>query len=166
MNNTWSTSGSSWLVHTERIQPPQSWHSSLHRFHSQRVALSSHMIPPHRSGGKGAEVTLKHSNVAKEKEGSPGFLYMPVCSSFRLAVPHACNSPGEGAGPSSCCTTLVVLMETQEFDLHRRGQHTARLTQTLNRESEHNKTVCYVFAALEALNEPNQTALLIQQMPV
>lgn len=120
----------------------------------------------HTDREEGAEVTLKRSNVTKEKEGPPGFLYMPVWSSLRLAVPHACNSPGEGAGPSSCCTTLVVLMETQEFDLHRRGQHTDRLTQTLNRESEHNKTVRYVFAALEALNEPNWTALLIQQMPV
>ena len=75
-------------------------------------------------------------------------------------------APGEGAGSSSCYTTRVVLMETQEFDLHRRGQHTARQTQTLSRESEPYKTVRYVFAALAALNEPNGTALLIQQVPV
>ncbi len=64
-----------------------------------------------------------------------------------------------GAPDSSVC-------KKSRFDLHRRGQHTARQTQTLSRESEPYKTVRYVFAALAALNEPNGTALLIQQVPV
>ena len=62
-SNAWATSGSSWLVHTERVRvrAPQSWHLSLPSFHSQIVALASHMIPPQirKKGGWGCPGTLQ-----------------------------------------------------------------------------------------------------------
>ena len=47
-------------------------------------------------------------------------------------------------------------------DLRRRGQLAARLSQSLNRDSEFDKEIRYVFAAPEALDEPRWKALLLE----
>ena len=57
---------------------------------------------------------------------------------------------------------LVALMESQVADLRRRGQLAARLSQSLNRDSEFEEVIRYVFAAPEALDEPRWKALLLE----
>ena len=47
-------------------------------------------------------------------------------------------------------------------DLRRRGQLAARLSQSLNRDSEFDEVIRYVFAAPEALDEPRWKALLLE----
>ena len=47
-------------------------------------------------------------------------------------------------------------------DLRRRGQLAARLSQSLNRDSEFEEVIRYVFAAPEALDEPRREALLLE----
>ena len=47
-------------------------------------------------------------------------------------------------------------------DLRRRGQLATRLSQSLNRDSEFDEVICYVFAAPEALDESRWKALLLE----
>ena len=57
---------------------------------------------------------------------------------------------------------LVALIESQVADLRRRGQLAARLSQSLNRDSEFAEIIRYVFTAPEVLDEPKWKARLLE----
>ena len=79
-------------------------------------------------------------------------------------LPHCCDHLEERCAPTCVLVVspLVALMESQVADLRRRRQLTARLSQSLNRDSEFDEVIRYVFAAPEALDEPRWKDLLLE----
>lgn len=79
-------------------------------------------------------------------------------------LPLCCDYLEGRSVPSSVLVVspLVALMESQVDDLRRRGQSAARLTQSMNRSSDFDEAVRYVFAAPEGLDEPSGKALLLE----
>ena len=79
-------------------------------------------------------------------------------------LPHCCDHLEERCAPTCVLVVspLVALMESQVADLRRRGQLAARLSQSLNRDSEFDEGICYVFTVPEALDELRWKALLLE----